>query len=393
MSQKRPRRLRARLALRARRPPVGSAPGTLATSGGQTWPTVVSYIGYDAHVLTEHKVAELADVHGLMGAHIVNWIDVEGFADREKLATIAGALGLHPLVLEDIVHADQRPKLEVHDDYLFIVARMANPDPDGTALTEQIAIIVGDGWIVTFQERPGDCLEPVRRRLREGRGRIRGSAATYLAYALVDAVIDSYFPLLEDFGETVERLEERMLAQPGRGTIAGVHRVKRELLEMRRAIWPHREMVGAMLREEVFLADPGLASYLRDCQDHAIQLMDIVETYREISMGLVDLYMSGTSARLNEVMKVLTIIATIFMPLSFIAGVYGMNFDRSASPWNMPELGWAWGYAFALALMAAVAGGLLFWFRRRGWLGGSDREPPEDEAGPSAPSHRGNAGR
>lgn len=389
MSPSRNRRLRARRSAAMRKPPVGAAPGTLAAPLAGAFATRIRAISYDAGHLEERDALAPSDVAAILAGPSVAWIDVAGFADRAALGTIAEAAGLHPLVLEDIVHAHQRPKLERYEAIVFLVARMTNPDPAGAILTEQLSIVLGDGWVITFQERPGDCFDPLRKRLREDRGAIRGAGAAYLVYALVDAVIDSYFPLLEEFGETLERVEEHMLLHPGRGTIADVHRLKRELLELRRAIWPHRELVGAMLREEVFVADASLASYLRDCHDHAIQLMDIVETYREIAMGLVDLYLSGTSARLNEVMKVLTIIATIFMPLSFIAGVYGMNFDRGASPWNMPELGWPWGYAFALGLMASVAGGLLLWFHRRGWLGNHDldlsdgagrRTPPSPDA-------------
>ena len=236
-------------------------------------------------------------------------------------------------------------------------------------------MFLGAQFLLTFQERPGDCFEPIRARLRSGRAKIRDRQADYLAYALLDAVIDGYFPVLEAMGERLEVLEDRVIARPADIEAAEIHEIKRDLLLLRRTVWPQREMVNALTRETSPYVTDQTRLYLRDCYDHTIQLMDIVETYREIATGLIDVYLSSVSTRLNEIMKVLTIIATIFIPLGFITGIYGMNFDRGASPWNMPELGWYWGYPVVVGLMAGLALGMLYYFYRIGWiLGGGGKD-------------------
>jgi magnesium transporter len=231
-------------------------------------------------------------------------------------------------------------------------------------------MFLGANFLLTFQERTGDCFDLVRDRIRRRRGHIRERKADYLAYALLDAVIDGYFPVLEACGERLESLEDAVLDKPSGEQSAQIHEMKRDLLTLRRAIWPQREMINALTRDSSAHVSDQTRVYLRDCYDHTIQLMDMLETYREIASGLVDVYLSSVSARMNEIMKLLTIIATIFIPLGFIAGLYGMNFDTGVSPWNMPELSWRWGYPFALGLMAVVAIGLLLFFRKRGWIGG-----------------------
>jgi magnesium transporter len=247
--------------------------------------------------------------------------------------------------------------------------------PDRGVETEQVSMFVGKDFLLTFQERTGDCFTPIRDRLRHGTGRVRQLGPDYLTYALIDAVIDGYYPILEGYGEAIDTLEDEVIERAESEQMHRLHVVKRDLLMLRRAVWPTREMVNGLIRDESpFIGDVARV-YLRDCYDHTIQLMDVVETYREISSSLLDAYLSSMSARLNEIMKVLTIIATIFIPLSFIASVYGMNFDPSVSPWNMPELKFYYGYPFALAIMAAVAGGLLYYFRRRGWMGGRRKRP------------------
>jgi magnesium transporter len=241
--------------------------------------------------------------------------------------------------------------------------------PGRRAETEQVSMFIGADYVITFQERQGDCFDPVRERLRRQKGRIRQSGADYLAYALIDAVIDAYFPVLENYGEELETLEDAVISAPRPEVIAQLHDLKRDLLALRRAIWPHREMINALIRDETELFAAPTRIFLRDCYDHAVQLLDVVETYREIASGLVDVYLSSMSARLNDIMKVLTIIATIFIPLNFIASLYGMNFDTEASPWNMPELGWSFGYPFALLLMLLSAIALVWLFTRRHWIG------------------------
>jgi magnesium transporter len=235
-------------------------------------------------------------------------------------------------------------------------------------------MFLNDRILLTFQERPGDCFDLVRDRIRKRRGQIRNRGADYLTYALLDAVIDGYFPVLEACGERLETLETSVIAEPSRDQVVQVHDMKRDLLSLRRAVWPQREMVNALTRDSTAFVSDQTQVYLRDCYDHTVQLMDMVETYREIASGLLDIYLSSVGTKMNEIMKVLTIIATIFIPLSFIAGLYGMNFDPKASPWNMPELAWYWGYPVALALMLAVALGLLVYFRRKGWIGGRAKD-------------------
>ena len=234
--------------------------------------------------------------------------------------------------------------------------------------TEQVSFFLRDGLLVTFQERAGDCFEPVRQRIRSGQGRVRAEGADYLLYALLDAVTDSYFPILEKYGEEVESLNEAIVTSPQRVTPFLLHNARRNLLVLRRAIWPQRDMFNSLSREQPIFIGATASFHFRDCYDHSVQLLDIVETYREIASGSVELYFTSINLRTNEVMKVLTVIATIFMPLSFVASVYGMNFDR-ASPFNMPELAWRYGYFFSLGVMGAIAIGFLIYFWRRGWLG------------------------
>jgi magnesium transporter len=239
--------------------------------------------------------------------------------------------------------------------------------------TEQTTLFLAENALITFQEKPGDCFEPVRARLRQKRGQIRARKADYLAYSLLDAVTDAYFPVLEKYGERIEDLESQVIARPNPDLTTDIHRLKRDLLTLRRAVWPQREMINALARDTTPFIGEQTRVYLRDCYDHTVQLMDMVETYREIATSLTDIHLSGINTRLNEIMKVLTIIATIFIPLTFITGLYGMNFQSEKSPLNMPELSWYWGYPYALTLMAAVAGGLVIYFIRKGWIGGNGK--------------------
>nr|WP_245243334.1 magnesium/cobalt transporter CorA [Pararhodobacter sp. SW119] len=335
----------------------------------------IQTLAYGADSFEETASAALIDLAASVPAPGVRWINVDGLGDIPTLQHIGKAFGLHPLALEDIVNLHQRPKVETYDGYLFIVLRMpVEPPPtlDTTPVrleTEQVTMALGRDFVVTFQERPGDSFDPVRHRLRNAGGQIRRRGADYLAYALIDAAIDAFFPILEAYGEQVEELEDDVIAQPGNRQIARIHELKRNLLTARRALWPLRDMVNALLREDSPLIDSQTLVYLRDCHDHAIQLIDMIETYREICSGLVDIHLSSVSNRMNEVIKVLTIIATIFIPLTFIVGVYGMNFDPAAGPLSMPELGWRYGYPAILILMAMIAVGLLIWFRSKGWIG------------------------
>lgn len=349
---------------RGRRPPAGSAPGTLVQPL-EAKPPTIHMIAYGPDRIVERTLRAVDEAAG--AAEPVTWIDVQGLGDLDALRALGRRFGLHPLALADVAHVNQRPKLEAYDAHLFVVLRM--PHLNGQLWSEQLSLVVGRDFVITFQERAGDCFDTVRQRLRQSQGRIRAAGADYLAYALVDALIDSFFPVLEHYGERVEQLEQDVLREPDVRHVNAIHNLKRDLLELRRAIWPLREVVGALVRGDVPFIQPETRLYFRDCADHVFQLMDMVEIDREVASGLVDLHLSSVSMRMNEIMKVLTVIATIFIPLSFIAGVWGMNFDPAASPLNMPELQWYFGYPMALGLMLAVALALLFWFRRKRWIG------------------------
>jgi magnesium transporter len=306
-------------------------------------------------------------------------VDVAGLGSPELVQQVSAVFALHGLAIEDVLHANQRPKLEPYDGYLYLVLRMISYD--GALDTEQLSLFLGKGFVLTFQEdRPGDCFGAVRDKLRGGTSSLRLRGADSLLHALVDSVVDSQFPVLEAIGDRLEDLEQEILQDPETAGASRIQAVKRDLLQIRRIAWPTRDALGALYRDETPLVAPETRPYLRDVHDHAVQVMDLVETYREVSSGMMEVYLSSVSNRLNEVMKVLTIIATIFIPLSFIASVYGMNFDTARSRWNMPELEWRYGYPFSLALMALVAGAFLWQFWRRGWLGGrfarKRREPP-----------------
>lgn len=356
-----------RLSHIGRRKPPGTVPGQVIAPVDAANP-VISVIAYGAEEITEKSNVSLGELQELRGRFPVIWVDVSNLGDAELILKLGDIFGLHHLALEDVVNTHQRPKVEEYEGHLFIVARMLNHN--SVAGTEQISMFLGNGFLITFQSIVGDCFEPVRQRLRGARGRVRARKADYLCYALLDAIVDTYFPELERYGDLLEDLEASVLGNPDRSNVKRLHEAKRELLMLRRAIWPHREMINAIIRDECKLIEKDTRVFLRDCYDHTVQLMDIVETYRELASGLVDVYVSNVSAKLNEVMKVLTIISTIFMPLSFIASLYGMNFDRSVSPWNMPELGWRYGYLFSLGLMAVSVAALMFLFYWNGWLNG-----------------------
>lgn len=346
----------------------GTAPGTLnpEPDAVQTSIDVMAWGGGD---LVELEAVTPQQARGCLDDHRVTWVNIEGLADVAVLREVGRAFEVHELILEDVVSIHQRGKVERYGDRLFFVTRMARIS-EGVVNFEQVGIVLAPGVLLTFQEgKRGDSLEPVRQRVRAGADRLRSSGADYLAYALIDAIVDGYFPVLESLGEELEQLEVELLTNPGPGSMGRIHEVKRSLLAMRRVVWPQREALSVLLRDDSPTIDPRTRTYLLDAQDHTIQLMDLLETYRELASGLVDLYLSSASNRLNEVMKVLTVIATIFIPLSFIASVYGMNFDTERSPYNMPELQWYLGYPFALGIMAVVGLSLLAWFYRRGWIG------------------------
>ena len=358
---------------------VNTAPGTVDVDPRAPKP-VLTGIGYGGPggltetLLTPEQIPEFLD------AHPVSWVNVDGLGDAKTLTRIGEAFGLHPLELEDVTHTHQRAKLEEYADHLFVVADMTKPvppdpaarpqrdaPPDPVFKAEQISLFLGKGWVLTFQEEVGDCLGPVRERLRKKRGRIRERGADYLFYALIDAVLDGYFPVVESLGDRLDLLDSQISENSGRGVVARLHRLRGELLVVRKLLWPHREMTNALLRDRPLIT-PETQVFLRDAHDHAQQLLELAETYRELCSDLRDFHYAQVNTRSGEVQKVLTIVATIFIPLSFVAGLWGMNFDNGVSEYNMPELEWAYGYPFALGLMATIALGLLFFFWRMGWL-------------------------
>jgi magnesium transporter len=364
-----------------RRSLPGIPPGTVRVDPEAPRP-VVHAIAYDDERIVERAIDDPEQIVELLASWPRVWINIDGLGDAEMISGLGRVLGLHPLSLEDIVNVHQRPKLEQYDEYEFVVLRMAELPERGELVTEQFCLFLGEKFVATFQERPGDCLDPVRERLRKKRGRVRKNGADYLAYALLDAVVDSYFPLLERLGDQLEQLEDLVLAGKGHDTPRRLMAARHDLLTLRRAIWPLREALASLYRDDTPYIGDSTRLYLRDCYDHTVQLLDVVEAYREVSSGLMDVHLSAISNRMNEVMKVLTVIATIFIPLTFVSSIYGMNFDPDASPWNMPELRWRFGYPFALGIMAAMTIGLLLFFRTRGWLRSDDLRPrhPEDRA-------------
>ncbi len=366
MSKRRNRARRVRKKRRSTRAPAGAAPGLVSVQA-EALPTHARLLAYDEGGIVERTIIDPESVREELERHRVLWVDVRGLANAELITGIGRLFELHPLALEDVVHTHQRAKVEEYASGYYLVVRIPHL-VDSCMELEQISIFLGERFVVTFQEREGDSFEPIRERIRTAHGRIRSLGPDYLVYALLDAVVDSYFPFVEAYGDRLEDLEDRILTDPDKTVINAIHEIKRDLLLIRRAVWPLREAVNLLLRDGSKQIGEETRLYLRDVYDHTIQLVELTETQREIASGLLDVYLSSVSNRMNEVMKVLTIIATIFIPLSFVTGVYGMNFDVSRSPWNMPELHWRYGYPFALGLMAAIAIGLLLYFRRKRWL-------------------------
>ena len=370
------RRRKRRLYRIQRRTRPGAAPGTVAVDP-LAHATAVDLFGYGPDGYVEEKNVTPERVVECLASWPIAWVNVEGLADAGVLRRLADIFRLHPLVREDVVNVHQRPKVEPYEDQLFIVTRMMSLADQGDEVEhEQLSIVLGRNFVVTFQDRPGDVLDPVRERIRTG-APIRRSGPDHLAYALVDAVVDHYFPVLERFGERIEALEEEVIARPDSVTLAKIHQAKRDLLLVRRAAWPQRDALAELSRDSLTLISPATRVYLRDCYDHSVQVIDLLESFREMTSALLEIHVSMLSNRLNEVMKVLTIFSTIFIPLTFITSLYGMNFDPDSSPWNMPELRWVYGYPFVLGLMLGVAAFTFGYIYRKGWVGRAARLRPE----------------
>ena len=349
--------------------PPGTPPATLASPDPTDHaPAVVTLIEYDEQSLEERNVVNIEEIFGCRDNEKVSWINIDGIADVALLQKVATHFGLHPLALEDVLNTSQRPKLEEYKDHFFIVSRMVYGDAVDTLRFEQFSMFLGKNFLITIQEDADyDVFDPIRKRIRQGRGMIRKTKNDYLAYALLDAIVDFYFPVLESIGESVETIEEQLLETPTRQLALDLHEMKRKLLQLRRSAWPQREIISQLHRDDSGLVQAETKIFLRDCYDHTIQIMDVIESYRDITTGLMDLYLSSISTRTNEVMRILTIISSIFIPITFIAGVYGMNFDPKASPFNMPELGTRYGYPICLSVMLLIVVGMLTFFKKKKW--------------------------
>ena len=358
-------RIRSGLNFRRRKPP-GSIPGGVVADPNAS-PSVIRAVSYGPDKLTDRQIDDPEELRRMLAKNNgVTWVDVEGLGSAATIRKIGEIFGIHSLTLEDVVSTHQRPKVEDYDEYMFVVARMIVPSQ--RAQTEQLSMIWGKDFVITFQERRLGYFSPVRARIEKAKGRIRRSGPDYLAYALLDAVVDAYFPSLEDYGDRLERLEEEMSSRSPQSPEAEIRSMRSELLMIRRAIMPLRDELRAISVEPSPLITDETRIFFRDCHDHTMQILDLVVTSRELCAELREHYQSVVNTRINHVMSVLTIVATIFIPLSFLTSLYGMNFDGSISKWNMPELRWEYGYPVLLCVMALIAGGGLFYFWRQKWF-------------------------
>jgi magnesium transporter len=331
-------------------------------------PPIIQLIDYTDTGYDEAELTDTGECGPFLQRDSTTWVHVQGNATPDTLRALGRLLNLHSLALEDVVNKGQRAKLEEYDEQIFIVMHLPEMNLEGSLNTEQVSLFVGRGFLVSFCSALDDPFDPVRERLRKHIGRIRRRNSDYLLYALLDDIVDQAFPLLEQYGERIETLEDELLDHPSQKTLARIHQLRRELLLMRRMLWPQREVLGQLFREECACIEQDTRLYLRDCYDHTVQILDLLESYREMAASMLEVYLSSISNRLNETMRVLTIIATVFIPLTFIVGVYGMNFGDSNNPWAMPELRWTYGYPLTWLLMIAVAVGMIYLFKRNRWF-------------------------
>jgi magnesium transporter len=348
-----------------RRTEPGAPPETVQTDPRATETDVRIVVYSTSRVVDSIRIEELPRL--LDQDEGVTWVDVVGLKDKEAIQHISELFGLHPLTTEDVINAHQRPKVESYPDYLFIVTRVASRQEHFT--TDQVSMVLGKQFVLTFRGKQNDCFGPVVRRLQNDTGGIRERGTDFLAYTLIDAVVDSYFPVLDGFADDLEEVEDLIDVARPKNITSMFHDLRNELLVLRRALRPHREAINELCRPEQERIGDETRVFLRDCYDHVLQLMELLEVYRDMCSDLRDYYSATISNRLNEVMQVLTVISTIFIPLSFITGLYGMNFERT-SPWNLPELGLRFGYFYCLGAMLLMSLTMIFYFRRRGWLGG-----------------------
>ena len=343
---------------------AGAPPGTLVHIGEKMAETIrITYIDYDEKDIVEKQVSKIEECFPFKSTPTVTWINIDGLHDVETIEKLGKEFDLHPLMLEDILHTEQRPKIEDYEKYIFIVLRMLSYNYETQAVeSEQLSIVLGPNFVISFQERVGDIFDPIRDRIRNAKGRLRKMGPDYLCYSLVDAIVDNYFTILEKVGEKIELMEEELVSEPTENILQQIHSMKREMISLRKSVWPLRELISGLQRSESELIQESTGIYLRDVYDHTIQVIDTVESFRDMVSGMLDIYLSSISNKMNAVMKVLTNNATIFIPWTYIAGIYGMNFE------NMPELKQWWAYPLVWIVMIAVAAVMLVYFRRKKWL-------------------------
>ncbi len=346
-----------------RNPEVGARPGTLVIDQDAP-PPKIRMISFDHEAVQEREIKSAEELSAALDPNNVTWVDVQGFGDEKMIRRICELFSIHPLAMEDVVNMPQRPKAEAYESQTLIITRMVRVKENAEIDMEQVTLVLGENYVLTFQERYGDILDPVRQRIRTGKGRpIRQHGAGYLAYALTDTIVDGYYPVIESLGDHLEQLENVVMEQPSAEVLRLLNSTKNMLVNLRRAIWPMREAVNSLIREDNPLLSDEVRIYLRDTYDHCVQTAEVIEMYREMSTGLMNTYLSSVANRTNEVMKVLTIMASIFIPLTFLAGIYGMNFE------HMPELHVRWAYPAVWVTMLATAGGMVTFFWRKGWIG------------------------
>lgn len=346
----------------------GTAPATLTPPDLAREQPVIMLIQYDEESIFEGTFDTIEELMQRYDPAKVNWINIDGLGDTELLRKLGNRFKIHPLALEDVLNTTQRPKVEHYEEHYFVVSEMIYWDEKNQLAVEQLSLFLGQEYVITLQEESEhDVFQKVRARLRSGRGYARKMKADYLAYALLDATVDQFYPVLETVGDGIEEIEDELLDKPTKATLRRLYDGKRLLLQLRRAAWPQREIFNTLIRDDTGLVCRETQVFMRDCYDHITQVIDILENFRDLAAGLMDVYLSSLGFRTNEIMRVLTVISSIFIPLTFIAGLYGMNFDTKF-PWNMPELGWPFGYVACLGVMASVAGGMIIFFKRKNWL-------------------------
>jgi magnesium transporter len=343
---------------------IGMSPGSLVYIGDRKIDEIkIKIVDFDEHQFVESEVSEIDACLPYLQKDSVTWFNITGIHDTEFISRIGSQFNLHSLVLEDVVDSEQRPKIDDYGEYLFIVLKMLYAEKSAkTIVHDQVSIVITPTYVISFQTVDGDTFDPVRNRIRQGRGRIREKGSDYLAYALIDTIVDNYFKVLEDLDDKIEELEDRVISEPRAEILQEIQHLKKEMLYIRKSTWPLRDIINTLLRGESSVIKDDVSVYLHDLYDHTIKVLDTVETYRDMLSTILDIYLSSLSNRMNEVMKVLTIMASIFIPLTFITGIYGMNFKR------MPELEWNWAYPVLLGIMTIIIIGMLLWFKKRKWI-------------------------